>query len=277
MATAVDPSRGLKSLSKQAFCHKCQVTKRVSELKICSRCQNAKYCSQECQKAHWKSHKPYCKSLDDVKLETEDESWKNISAEFGHKRTNPLPPVTESIEQQHARFLGWVAKWKPTILNCFVFELQRRAHPPTPEYYFEMHGAEIMHTSDVIFLLNHMKRLDILEQWRKVSRQEDTIQIFIIWKGHIVNVERHIPNFTNLRNKPRNDPVLLGYDALAKNWVEELRKAVDSADPNYHTKFYNQTWGTAAMEASFMGGLAGMRNAMDEIRAREEKPSDEVD
>jgi hypothetical protein len=93
-----------------------------------------------------------------------------------------------------------------------------------------MHGAEIMHTSEVILLLKHMKRADILEEWQKLPRQKDTIQIMIVWKGHIIYLERPVSNFNDLRKKARDDPMLLGYDALAKNWVEELRKAIDSAD-----------------------------------------------
>jgi hypothetical protein len=93
-----------------------------------------------------------------------------------------------------------------------------------------MHGAEIMHTSEVILLLNHMKRTDILEEWRKIPRPKDTIQIMIVWKGHIIHLKRPVSNFKDLRKKARDDPTLLGYDALAKNWVEELRKAIDSAD-----------------------------------------------
>ncbi|KAF7369466.1 Plasmid Orf3 domain-containing protein [Mycena venus] len=297
MAT-VEVSRELKSLSKKSYCHKCQVTKRVSELKLCSRCQSAKYCSQACQKAHWKIHKAYCKPLEEVKLETVDEAWKNVFKSHGHKRTNVLEPITETLEQQSDRLQAWTDKWKPTILNwafwamnipssstpedklskfTFMFELQRRANPPTSEHYFEMHGAEIMHASEVILLLDHMKRVDILEEWRKIPRRKDTIQIMIVWKGHIIYLERLVPNFKDLRKKARNDPVLLGYDALEKNWVEELRKAIDSTDPEYHQKFYTRTWGQAAAEASFMSGLIAMRSVMDEIRAREDQPSSEVD
>ena len=28
---------------------------------ICNRCKAAYYCSRECQKRHWKTHKPVCK------------------------------------------------------------------------------------------------------------------------------------------------------------------------------------------------------------------------
>ncbi|KAJ4493579.1 hypothetical protein C8J55DRAFT_555014 [Lentinula edodes] len=295
----INPSRELKTMSKRAFCHQCQVTKRVGELKLCSRCRNARYCSAACQKEHWKAHKAFCKSPDKSKLETDDESWKNVLQEYGHKKTSVLTPVTESVQQQYDRLKAWTDKWKPTILNwalwsmnipspsnredkltkfTFMFELQRRANPPTPEHYFEMHGAEIMHASEVIALLNYMKRNDILEEWRKIPRRKDTIQIMIVWKGHIIYCERHVPNFKDLRKKARDDPTRLGYDALANNWVEELRKAIDSADPEYHQKFYNRTWGKVAMEASFMSGLTAVRGAIEEIRIREEgQLSSEVD
>ena len=31
---------------------------------ICTRCMNARYCGSECQRAHWKQHKPNCKKKD---------------------------------------------------------------------------------------------------------------------------------------------------------------------------------------------------------------------
>uniref|UniRef100_A0A0G4HNK6 MYND-type domain-containing protein n=1 Tax=Chromera velia CCMP2878 TaxID=1169474 RepID=A0A0G4HNK6_9ALVE len=34
----------------------------VEKLMTCSRCEKVCYCSRECQKAHWKKHKPICKS-----------------------------------------------------------------------------------------------------------------------------------------------------------------------------------------------------------------------
>ncbi|KAJ7840151.1 hypothetical protein B0H13DRAFT_2287174 [Mycena leptocephala] len=290
----VSPSHELESLSNEAFCHQCQVTRRVGELKLCSRCQSAKYCSRACQIAHWKTHKAYCRSPEESNLQTDEDAWKSVFKEYGHKKTGVLEPVTETLVQQSVRLQAWTDKWGPTILNwalwamhipysstredkltkfTFMFELQRRPNPLTPEHYFEMHGAEIMHTSEVILLLNHMKRTDILEEWRKIPRPKDTIQIMIVWKGHIIHLERPVSNFKDLRKKARDDPTLLGYDALAKNWVEELRKAIDSADPDYHRKFYNRVWGQAAAEASFTSGLIAMRSAMEEIRVREDQLS----
>lgn len=37
-----------------------QVVKTVKKLMNCTRCHIASYCSKECQKSHWKSHKVHC-------------------------------------------------------------------------------------------------------------------------------------------------------------------------------------------------------------------------
>jgi hypothetical protein len=44
-------------LVEMEMCHKCG---KIGHLKMCSRCGAAYYCGSECQKAHWKKHKPDC-------------------------------------------------------------------------------------------------------------------------------------------------------------------------------------------------------------------------
>ncbi|KAK0481470.1 hypothetical protein IW261DRAFT_1606769 [Armillaria novae-zelandiae] len=41
-------------------CHNCEKTLRHADIKVCSRCKNARYCSPECQKSHWRKHKAGC-------------------------------------------------------------------------------------------------------------------------------------------------------------------------------------------------------------------------
>ncbi|KAJ7754492.1 hypothetical protein B0H16DRAFT_1542561 [Mycena metata] len=43
-------------------CAKCAKTDDEQSFKRCSKCQIATYCSQDCQKADWKSHKTLCSS-----------------------------------------------------------------------------------------------------------------------------------------------------------------------------------------------------------------------
>ncbi|KAI0080741.1 hypothetical protein K474DRAFT_1672489 [Panus rudis PR-1116 ss-1] len=40
-----------------------KVETRVNQFRRCSSCQEAWYCSTECQKGHWSSHKPSCKEI----------------------------------------------------------------------------------------------------------------------------------------------------------------------------------------------------------------------
>ena len=45
-------------------CAHCQ--KSGVKLKACSKCHAAQYCSTACQRAHWRAHKPACRSTKDV-------------------------------------------------------------------------------------------------------------------------------------------------------------------------------------------------------------------
>ncbi|RDB26909.1 hypothetical protein Hypma_005012 [Hypsizygus marmoreus] len=41
-------------------CGNCNITGKETTLKICARCKTIQYCSRDCQKAHWKTHKDIC-------------------------------------------------------------------------------------------------------------------------------------------------------------------------------------------------------------------------
>ena len=48
-------------------CDKCLQT--YAKLQRCSICRMAKYCSKECQRAHWTAHKPICKKWKDTVMQ----------------------------------------------------------------------------------------------------------------------------------------------------------------------------------------------------------------
>ena len=48
------------STSSVSCCFKCE--KPARDLKVCSRCRRARYCSVECQRSDWKQHKSICSS-----------------------------------------------------------------------------------------------------------------------------------------------------------------------------------------------------------------------
>ena len=52
---------GIEELEDSDVGH-CPMCKKVAENK-CTACKEVFYCSRECQKKHWKTHKIECKSL----------------------------------------------------------------------------------------------------------------------------------------------------------------------------------------------------------------------
>lgn len=50
--------------SVSSACGFCGAEKK--NLSKCSRCKSVFYCSKECQKSHWKAHKPNCKSPPEI-------------------------------------------------------------------------------------------------------------------------------------------------------------------------------------------------------------------
>ncbi|KAI0318898.1 hypothetical protein OF83DRAFT_1229481 [Amylostereum chailletii] len=60
LPTSTERRKNLNSI--QIACERCQTLHRRDDLKVCSRCKTARYCSVACQKAHWKSgHKQACR------------------------------------------------------------------------------------------------------------------------------------------------------------------------------------------------------------------------
>ena len=50
---------GFVEFMKRKRCRQCG---NVADTQACSRCKSVTYCSRECQKKHWKLHKPDCKT-----------------------------------------------------------------------------------------------------------------------------------------------------------------------------------------------------------------------
>lgn len=45
---------------KQGLCYQCQTRNERKKLLVCTRCRIAQYCSTDCQRLHWPSHKDFC-------------------------------------------------------------------------------------------------------------------------------------------------------------------------------------------------------------------------
>jgi hypothetical protein len=69
----------VKSVTKMGICGNpsCSLPERKatrSKMLYCTRCEQANYCSQECQVADWTSHKQLCNFLVDMKVKAELDS-----------------------------------------------------------------------------------------------------------------------------------------------------------------------------------------------------------
>lgn len=80
--------------NRESKCRNCERTKHVSgaDLSVCARCRVVKYCSVECQKAHWNVHKKECvKATGEVK-----EGGKRGGEKKGNKDLDALADAMEA-------------------------------------------------------------------------------------------------------------------------------------------------------------------------------------
>lgn len=67
--SAVPAASSTAELEMKVPCYHCGRILSYSELKKCSRCGVARYCSRSCQVASWPTHKPECVSSSDLKFQ----------------------------------------------------------------------------------------------------------------------------------------------------------------------------------------------------------------
>lgn len=77
-------------------CAHCQKTaSEVGNLKACAKCQTTRYCSRDCQKAHWKEHKKICS-----KNAASRSAASNASASNTEHNTSYESPAVTNLQKQ---------------------------------------------------------------------------------------------------------------------------------------------------------------------------------
>ncbi|KDQ60357.1 hypothetical protein JAAARDRAFT_603915 [Jaapia argillacea MUCL 33604] len=219
---------------------------RSKKLRKCARCKNAYYCSTECQRKHWSTHKPQC----DISITTPS-------------GTGDEP---EPLLRRHCRY--WIARFCDSISDAMMFAfnlthdfsniskygllitLHPRPHPIIGAR-FHIHSITLLTLSSFAVLLgsvspgtveqmmkqHHIERQALQEQ---TNGEQDSapVLIFAVNKG-----EHKIPSPDNSiypRLKFRSIAVVkseceasalpYGWDPKL-DWRENLQKVVDEDLP----------------------------------------------
>jgi hypothetical protein len=109
---------GAQKMVAQALCAMCKTCKPTGRNKLlaCSRCKQVYYCSQQCQKEHWKVHKQVCGKTNATKAKPEqktglyDPTWEKLT-----------PIQRENLRKYHEE-CGCLVPWPvsvetPAMLN----------------------------------------------------------------------------------------------------------------------------------------------------------------
>jgi MYND finger len=91
------------------YCDRCDQRVRHSEMKECSSCKAARYCSEPCLRAHHSEHKPNCKPVDEFayqalrKADIAVQNLREILLRCADKPLFDFGSLTSFVEKKHAK------------------------------------------------------------------------------------------------------------------------------------------------------------------------------
>jgi hypothetical protein len=114
------------------ICDQCGTVETPAvKFRLCGGCMTTQYCSQDCQKIHWPSHKPICQhTAEQIKQASVN------AAAHGHADEN-LAKTLRKFTSAHSALLGWAGfqalqiKRVPANVrqNALLIELSYHHHP----------------------------------------------------------------------------------------------------------------------------------------------------
>eukprot|EP00744_Colponema_vietnamica_P003648 GILI01005559.1.p2 GENE.GILI01005559.1~~GILI01005559.1.p2 ORF type:complete len:192 (-),score=48.06 GILI01005559.1:1054-1629(-) len=127
----------------QRTCSSCG--KSAESMKSCGSCHNAFYCSRDCQRAHWPTHKPLCVTKKKTDAKSVEALIKEVSAEIQDSQRQVIE-VSQSLNVVNSRigFLD-IEKRKSEIT---ISELNKL--PPNTNTWKAVGKAFLMTPSDAI-------------------------------------------------------------------------------------------------------------------------------
>jgi hypothetical protein len=92
----------MQEVTPEAAASRCSgCAARGAHFKLCSACRTVAYCNQDCQRAHWKEHKPACRAAVAAQqharlvtnVEMSEESLERVAVKL-HKHADATKPDT---------------------------------------------------------------------------------------------------------------------------------------------------------------------------------------
>jgi len=190
-------------------------------LKLCSHCRMVRYCSKDCQKAAWPTHKLRCKTGNAY-----------LEALAQDKKTKAL----------NASFTKWLNCWRATIQNvslsaldlanhphdrlathCVYIEVERRVNPPSVAQSWRMLEGRVLSRDEVITKLYEFDCTEEqIEDWKMDNRGDHTVHIIIRFYGLMRFLWFSLRDLSRYRTDPE------GSADLAKGWDQMLMTVIEA-------------------------------------------------
>ncbi|KAI0074651.1 hypothetical protein K474DRAFT_1516669 [Panus rudis PR-1116 ss-1] len=201
-------------------CNYCYNKFEKEKLKRCSRCRFVKYCSRDCQKAAWPTHKRGCS----------DRFQKTLA-------------VNKTAAQVNRDITTWLDFWRNSVTywaliamdlansprdklatHCFFIELDYRPNQPTKAQIFQLSDAAVLTREEFAkYMRDSDTDEELVQEWLKDQRGPNTVHVCIC---HVAGTARFLwfdcPNLHESREDPETSK------ALAEGWRDVMAYSLDT-------------------------------------------------
>ncbi|KAL0956328.1 hypothetical protein HGRIS_002480 [Hohenbuehelia grisea] len=216
----------------KSVCSYCNKTVPRQQIKKCANCQMVRYCSRDCQKAAWPTHKRCCSTT------LRDELEKDVDA-----------------AEKNAQFTKWLNFWRETFYkwsliamhlskhphdrlstHCFVVEVERNWDAPSssPGKYYRMADGNVLSRDEVHQMFLEMSTpQDAVDSWKTDIRGNETVQIVIFAEGLVRMIWFSIRDIEQRRTPIAHPEARALSDYIAEEWAVMLQRIINSGDPKF--------------------------------------------
>ncbi|RDB25157.1 hypothetical protein Hypma_007660 [Hypsizygus marmoreus] len=205
-------------------CSYCNKLAGRQNLQTCSRCRMVRYCSKECQKKSWATHKKQCSSTLLESLAKDPDS-----AAF------------------NARLSKWINYWRMALHNYSVCALDMAHHPEdrlethvfsiwiepriggsSPSQLFRFSHGKVMARAEVVQFLKDVETdPETIRDWENDKRGNDTVQIMVVADPMVRFLWFSMYDAAERRKKHDDDIVAT---LLAESWQDAMKELIESGD-----------------------------------------------